>query len=172
MTRCQPEGTVGGASVDVWVYTNSFLGQWAEIDYGKNFNGYTHGPTWAYAYQNSNGYFTADNLPFNATADNTMHDVTIKNIGSGQWYGYIDGSVAMLAGSLGDNGVYRQDVGIEADSCYDKVASSVFTAVFDNFTAQNWDLSWSPWFSGSTVFNSPVSGGWINYPTSGQGWEN
>jgi hypothetical protein len=78
-------------------------------------------------------------------------------------HGYIDGSVAMFASGLGENGVYRQDVGLESASCRSYAAP----ATYDNFTAQNWDDTWSPWWSGRKIFDAPVRGDWISQYTSG-----
>lgn len=159
-------GTSQYLGVNMWTYTTSSLNWWAEIDYGVNAH-YVHGPAWNYYYFNGSGDHWGDDLPFDASADYTMHDVTIKDIGSGQWYGYIDGQVAMLASGIGD-GVYRQDVGIESDSCHDQMA----VTNSDSLTSEYWDGSWTPWISGSEQFDSPVSGGWTSQPTSGNGWEN
>jgi hypothetical protein len=163
--------TVSGSGVAddaLWAFPSS-TGVWFfEIGFGYN-TGYSgHGPDWYEYHVNGAGEFWTVQLPWDASVDYSLHDVTVKWIGSGgAYYGYIDGSVAVYATGYSDAGIYKRQIGAETASCH----SVVQTAQFDQFTDQAWDASWGPSVYGEIVYRpqqTPPNAGW--YSTYTWGW--
>lgn len=163
-----PSGT-GVTAAPLWAFNGNSTVWWMEIGYGYNVGSAIYGPYWYEYHVNGAGAFYTVDLPWNASADYSLHDVTIKWIGSGgAYYGYIDGSVAVYATGYDDVGIRSRSIGIEAASCHSVIDSTQF----DQFTDQAWDTSWGPSIYGTAEVtpgaSPPVSAGW--YSTYNWGW--
>lgn len=151
-----------------WIlFPSSPQSSWAEIGYGFNpTQSGEGGPLWYYYYRRGNGTFGYyQPLNFNAQADDTAHDVTIKWVSSGGTYkGYIDNIEAMFASGLSDTGLSYPEAGLESMSCHTQMWSNTY----DSLTTQSWStLQWSYWTSGSRgTPSAPALSVWIRTPAS------